>query len=527
MRRLCARVAGVVAGAVVLGVLMLAASASAQESVRIGVLKDGRYAVERVPMETYVARVLAGEAARESPPAALEALAIVIRTYATTNLGRHAAAGFDLCDQTHCQVMRTATAATTRAAVATNGRRLYYQGALATVYYSASCGGHTQRPSGVWPGAADPPYLPVQDDDACEGAPAWTSTVAVADLQRSLRSAGFAGTLRGLRIDGRDASGRVLALALTGMTPDRISGQDVRMAVARTLGPLVLQSATFDVTREGAAYRFSGHGFGHGVGLCVIGSVKRAARGDSAAAMLAAYFPGTTISTSAGTTIGPAPLPRVSPVPPPTIGPTPPATVGPTTSALTAPPPGATGSRAAAVAVELPEGDEGERHVIEPLVARERAAMDAALGLSRQTDASAADRVPPLSVVVHGVVAAFEAAARVPWFTLGATRDGIIHLSPLSVVRTRGGLERALRRQLVHLRVDPVLATRPTWVREGAAAWYADPVSPIPARPGACPSDAELTAPTSPGAFADATARARACFARALTRAGGRWQAVR
>ena len=523
MRRTCARVAS----AALLGVLLLAAGASAQESVRVGVYKDGRYTVERVPMETYVARVLAGEAARESPPAALEALAIVIRTYATTNLGRHTAAGFDLCDQTHCQVMRTATAATTRAAVATAGQRLYYQGTPATVYYSASCGGHTQRPSGVWPGAADPPYLPVQDDDACEGTPAWSSTVAVADLQRSLRSAGFAGTLRGLHIDGRDASGRVLALSLTGMTPNRISGQDVRMAVARTLGPLVLQSAAFEVAREGAAYRFSGHGFGHGVGLCVIGSVKRATRGESAAAMLAVYFPGTTIGTSGGTTIGPVPAPRVRPVPPPTIGPTPPATIGPTTGALPAPSPSTAGSRAAAVAVELPEGDEGERRVIEALVARERATMDAALGLTAPMDASAADRVAPLSVIIHGVVASFEAATRVPWFTLGAARDGVIHLPPLSVVRTRGGLERALRRQLVHLRVDSVLAARPAWVREGAAAWFAVPESPIPARPGACPSAAELTAPTSPGAFADATARARACFARALTRAGGRWQSVR
>ena len=50
MRRTCARVAS----AALLGVLLLAAGASAQESVRVGVYKDGRYTVERVPMETYV-----------------------------------------------------------------------------------------------------------------------------------------------------------------------------------------------------------------------------------------------------------------------------------------------------------------------------------------------------------------------------------------------------------------------------------------------------------------------------------------
>ena len=66
----------------------------------------GGYSVSELPMETYVARVLAGEAVRDSQPAALEALAITIRTFALANRGRHRADGFDLCDQTHCQVLR-------------------------------------------------------------------------------------------------------------------------------------------------------------------------------------------------------------------------------------------------------------------------------------------------------------------------------------------------------------------------------------------------------------------------------------
>ena len=79
-----------------------------------------------------MARVLAGEAARDSQPAALEALAITIRTFALANPGRHRADGFDLCDQTHCQVLRTATAATDRTAQATAGRILIRDGAPAS-----------------------------------------------------------------------------------------------------------------------------------------------------------------------------------------------------------------------------------------------------------------------------------------------------------------------------------------------------------------------------------------------------------
>ena len=44
------------------------------------------------------------------------------------------------------------------------------------------------------------------------------------------------------------------------------------------------------------SYRFSGHGSGHGVGLCVIGSAHLAEQGRTAEEILARYFPGLTIS---------------------------------------------------------------------------------------------------------------------------------------------------------------------------------------------------------------------------------------
>jgi hypothetical protein len=107
----------------------------------------GGYSVSDLPIETYVSRVLAGEALRDSQPAALEALAITIRTFALANLARHRADGFDLCDQTHCQVLRAAVAATERAAQATAGRLLLSGGAPASIYYSASCGSPSGRPT--------------------------------------------------------------------------------------------------------------------------------------------------------------------------------------------------------------------------------------------------------------------------------------------------------------------------------------------------------------------------------------------
>jgi stage II sporulation protein D len=256
------------------------------------VLSGGTYTVTVVPLDTYVARVLAGEAAPNTAPAALEALAIAVRTYTVANMGKHRSDGFDLCDQTHCQVMRTANASTERASAATAGLILLDGRTAATIYYSASCGGRTELPSEVWPKSNDPSYLPSRDDDACRGFPAWSAELTTADLQRALAAAGLRGTLRDIRIAARNESGRVSKLVLEGMTPSEMSGQDLRMAIGPTLGWMRILSANFELRRVATVYRFTGRGSGHGVGMCVIGAMHRAEAGQTAAQILSQYYPG-------------------------------------------------------------------------------------------------------------------------------------------------------------------------------------------------------------------------------------------
>src|SRR5438874_12838384 len=201
---------------VVAAIVAFSVQGSAPATIRVGLAKPGGgFAIVEMPIETYVARVVAGEAARDSRAAALEALAITVRTFAAANLGRHRADGFDLCDQTHCQVLRPGTSATEQAAQRTAGRVLLHDGAPASIYYTASCGGRTEIPSAVWPGAPDPSYLPSKRDDACGGNPVWTAEVEDADLLRAFHAAGFRGLrLHDIRIVARDGSGRIARLQL-------------------------------------------------------------------------------------------------------------------------------------------------------------------------------------------------------------------------------------------------------------------------------------------------------------------------
>ena len=101
-------------------------------------------------------------------------------------------------------------------------------------------------------------------------------------------------------IPARDESGRVTRLALDGLKPGRISGQDFRVAVGRTLGWQHVKSTAFEMRVTGGSYRFSGHGSGHGVGMCVIGAARLAEKGVSAEDILARYFPGLEISPGGG-----------------------------------------------------------------------------------------------------------------------------------------------------------------------------------------------------------------------------------
>ena len=125
----------------VVALLASQAQDTGQLQVRVGFERpDGSRQIQNIPLESYVAQVVAGEGLRGSQPAALEALAIAIRTFALANATRHRSDGFDLCDQTHCQVLRPATPATVRAADATAGRVLLRGNTPAQIFFSASCG---------------------------------------------------------------------------------------------------------------------------------------------------------------------------------------------------------------------------------------------------------------------------------------------------------------------------------------------------------------------------------------------------
>lgn len=260
---------------------------------------DGRtLLVTTLDVDDYLLGVVPLEAPPSWPAAALEAQAIVARTFA---LGRRTLSRpYDLvateADQRWGGV-EAETAATTRAVRTTRGAVLSFMRAPAAVFYSACCGGHTADIAAAWNGVAYP-YLRGVADPYCTPAPDYRWERA-APLERVLAAFGSrtGGSVSAVALTDPDPSGRPRTVVLSGSTTANVPVAEFR----RALGSDVVRSpwllgAHVDATQAAPRLLIEGAGRGHGVGLCQWGARFFASSGASAPAILAYYFPGTQLS---------------------------------------------------------------------------------------------------------------------------------------------------------------------------------------------------------------------------------------
>lgn len=273
--------------------------------------ENGRLRVElQMPLEEYVAAVVAGEAVGFTSEESLKAMAVVARTFALHFRGRHRAEGFDLCDTTHCQDLHLGglNARMRAAAEATRGETLWYDGRPAAAYHHRHCGGSTEDARVVWPDEAAP-YLRAQKDAYClaRDPGRWSTEIAKRDIVRALAASHIPapGTLETLTIVERSASGRAVRLLLAGLNGVEARAADLRFAVGRALGWDNIPSDLYDVSDAGEAILFEGRGAGHGVGMCQTGAAELGARRRNYREILAFYFPGTILSAHAPSAPGP------------------------------------------------------------------------------------------------------------------------------------------------------------------------------------------------------------------------------
>jgi stage II sporulation protein D len=275
--------------------LLLAPAADAQTLLKVRPQPGVNSTTIELPLEKYVAAVLAGEGSVLRSDEALKALAVAARTFGLYGRGRHAQEGYDLCGTTHCQRVDLAgvTPRMEAAAAATAGELLWSAGKPAFAVYSRDCGGETEDVSAVWP-EVTAAYLRRQADPYCVrgGAGEWRWRAKAADLLAALSASKLRGprTLEQVTISERTASRRARELTLAGAGERvRISATAFRFAVGRALGWDTLRSDRYEIV----GLEFHGTGSGHGVGLCQRGADEMGAEGRPYREILAFYYPGT------------------------------------------------------------------------------------------------------------------------------------------------------------------------------------------------------------------------------------------
>ncbi|HEY8321164.1 MAG TPA: SpoIID/LytB domain-containing protein [Candidatus Baltobacteraceae bacterium] len=248
-----------------------------------------------VPLEAYLYSVVAREMSPSWPAAALQAQAVAARTYVLQRSSPKR--DYDVVTSEADQVyggIEAESAAATAAVDATAGSVLRFGDAFAQLFYSSSCGGHTESSADAWTGGADLPYLRGVVCPWCTASPdyAWTRVVPADAVARAFPGADV-GAPTGLAVGDTDASGRARSLVLTG---DAGTATTRGTAFRSALGSRVVRSLLIRRIANGTGpgtFVIEGAGLGHGVGLCQWGARGMAAAGKSADDILNFYFPGT------------------------------------------------------------------------------------------------------------------------------------------------------------------------------------------------------------------------------------------
>lgn len=289
--------------------------------------------VNRVGLETYLRGVVPNEIGAAAPTAALEAQAVIARTYALRNLRRFEIDGYQLCADVHCQVyfgLSGATPTTDRAIASTKGLVLTYNNELVDALYSSTTGGVTAPFEDVWNGPNRPYLTPVVDAvgniwDLSQNSLAseenfrrfislekgfneerwemfrWRKEASLQVLTDHLRKylenrkhpLANLTAIRGMQIVERSPAGRIQKMTIqTDKGNLELRKEEVRSAL---LPPRSTFFYVEPVKKDNVlwGYAFIGGGFGHGVGLSQTGAYKLAELGWSSERILNFYYPGT------------------------------------------------------------------------------------------------------------------------------------------------------------------------------------------------------------------------------------------
>lgn len=267
--------------------------------------------INNVPMEAYLAGVVASEMPSYWEAESLQAQAIAARTYCLyikSRFGKNRS--WDVRATQANQVYRGVRAETVRTNDAINstfGMVLCCEQESECKpfgsYYSSVCGGHTENSENVFGDKFEP--LKGVDCPYCRESTKmslfyWpdvkydkkTVTRNILERYPSLKELGTITKIEAVKESKYNGLTRITSVKLTGSTGKTgfLRAEDLRLAIDSS-GTKIQSTCCSIVSLEKEFLFVAGKGFGHGVGLCQYGAREMARQGKTAEQILSFYYP--------------------------------------------------------------------------------------------------------------------------------------------------------------------------------------------------------------------------------------------
>ncbi len=252
--------------------------------------------INEVNLESYVAGLVNAEMPHDWPVEALEAQAVVARTYALWQKERHLNQYYDMDSGFMDQVYKGAGAEDSkgwRAVHATQGQIITFDNKPILAMYHSMCGGETENSEDAI--GYKYPYLRAVRCNFCRIAPGfkWHYSLSMKELRDRLIVKGYTlSNVYGFEILKRSRTRRVMiARVITDHGNIDLDGVALRAAI----GYDKLKSTLFRFNIKNGVLIFNGRGFGHGVGMCQWGAYGMAKKGYNYSQIIHYYYKGVKI----------------------------------------------------------------------------------------------------------------------------------------------------------------------------------------------------------------------------------------
>lgn len=256
-------------------------------------------AVNKISIEEYLQGVVPSELGPLKFPQleAQKAQAVAARTFTVKNLGGNARFGFDLFSDHRSQVylgLDSEQPLSSRGIRETEGIVAMYQEELIWALYSSTCGGQTEAFHEIFKGG---PIDYLRGGAPChdENSPyhSWEERIDIGTVQPKLDQYAAVGRLMHLEPLRRSRAGRLVEMRFVGDRGEEVlAGNDIRFALGLMSNFITAMRPIKDSSGFVRELAVRGKGWGHGVGMCQMGAVEMASKGQKYQEILKHYYQG-------------------------------------------------------------------------------------------------------------------------------------------------------------------------------------------------------------------------------------------